>query len=192
MGRILEHIRSSQYPDGIILGPKENCLLTSNNTIIKETRFSPGMAQMGYHGHGNQLHVFTFYNEIKWLTKLNDSDITPSLISYDESLLTIEMSYVGETLTKDNLPEDWKVQCDHILSELRKVNCSHNDIKPDDILVMDGKLRLVDFGWSTIIGDPIPENWPATIGDEFRYSLQQFDDKYSLIESIKYVINNGN
>ena len=71
MGKILDQIKSTTYPQGKVTGPKENCLVVSD-TIIKETRFSPGMAKMGYHGHGNELHKFTFYNEIKWLKKLKD------------------------------------------------------------------------------------------------------------------------
>ena len=192
MGRILDNIRNAQYPAGIILGPKKNCLLTPKRTIIKETRYSAGMAAMGYHGHGNELHMFTFHNEIYWLDRLQHTDICPKLISYDDSLLTIEMSYVGTSLTRNNLPSDWKQQCDRILDQLYDHDCSHNDIKPDDILVSDDKLYLVDFGWASNIGTPIPDNWPSMIGGDFRYSTKQFNDKYSLIESIKYVINNGN
>ena len=117
MGRILDQIKSTTYPQGKVIGPKENCLVIFDN-IIKETRFSPGMAEMGYHGHGNELHKFTFYNEIKWLKKLKDLDFTPNLISYDDKLLTIEMNYVGKPLNSINIPKNWKKQCINILDKL--------------------------------------------------------------------------
>lgn len=190
MGKILNAIRDLHHPTGKIIGPKENCLITKNNTVIKETRYSPGMAQMGYHGHGNELHKFTFYNELNWLTKLSDSDIVPSVISYDENLLTIEMTYVGEQISKTNIPINWEMQCDNIITILHEHKCSHNDIKPDDILVHDKKLYLVDFGWATELGSSIPSNWPKSIGGEFKYNINKFDDRYSLTTSINYILNN--
>jgi len=190
MGKILNTIRDLHHPNSQIIGPKSNCLVTKNNTVIKETRYSAGMAQMGYHGHGNELHKFTFYNELNWLTKLSESDIAPSVISYDENLLTIEMTYVGEQISKTNIPIDWEMQCDNIITILHKHKCSHNDIKPDDILVHNNKLYLVDFGWATELGSVIPSNWPKSIGGEFKYSINKFDDKYSLTTSINHILKN--
>ncbi len=187
MGRILDQIKSTTYPQGKVIGPKENCLVISDN-IIKETRFSPGMAKMGYHGHGNELHKFTFYNEIKWLKKLKDLDFTPNLISYDDKLLTIEMNYVGKPLSSINIPKNWKKQCINILDKLVENNCSHNDIKPDDILVLNDKIYLVDYGWATEIKETIPSNWPDTIGGDFKFDIKNFNDNYSLFMSINHIL----
>ena len=49
---------------------------------------------------------------------------------------------------KCNLPSDWEAQRDNIISVLEKNNCRHNDIKPDEIIVYDGKIKLVDFAWA--------------------------------------------
>ena len=189
MGKILDQIQSTYYPDSIITGPKQNCLITPNNTIIKETRFSPGMAQMGYHGHGNELHKFTFYNEIKWLTILESTPFTPQVKSYNEDLLTIEMSYAGVPLNKNNVPANWYNQCVNILDTLRQNNCSHNDIKPEDILVLDNKLCLVDFGWATNLDESIPDNWPTTIGGNYKFTPTKFNDSYSLLKSLNSILN---
>ena len=189
MGKILDKIKSTTYPQGKVVGPKENCLVISDN-IIKETRFSPGMAKMGYHGHGNELHKFTFYNEIKWLKKLNNVDFIPNLISYDEQLLTIKMNYVGEPLSNVNIPKNWKEQCINIINKLVENNCSHNDIKPEDILVLNDKIHLVDYGWATEINESIPPNWPDTIGGDFKFDIKNFNDHYSLFMSINYILYN--
>jgi serine/threonine protein kinase len=148
------------------------------------------MADLGFHGHGNKLHKFTFFNEIQWLDLLKDTKFTPILVSYDESLLTIEMTYVGRSITSTTIPLDWELQCKHIISTLKSYNCSHNDIKPEDILVYENKLYLVDFGWATRIDLDIPSFFPKTIGGDFKSKSVKFDDEYSLISSIKYVLEN--
>ena len=188
MGKILDNIRDKYYPESKIVGTKDNCLVTNNNTVIKETRYGSGMAKKGFHGHGNQLHVFTFHNELHWLNLLKESGFTPKLVSYDKSLLTIEMTYVGQTITKENIPSNWKDQCEHIIATLKSYNCSHNDIKPEDILVDNETLYLVDFGWATTINADIPTFWPESIGGDFKYQPSKFNDEYSLISSINYVL----
>ena len=100
------------------------------------------------------------------------------------------MNYVGEPLNINNCPIDVKKQCINILDKLVENNCSHNDIKPEDILVLNGKLHLVDYGWATEIGEPIPSNWPDTIGGDFKFDIKNFNDNYSLLMSINHVLYN--
>jgi serine/threonine protein kinase len=159
------------------------------DVVIKETRWTPGMADMGYHGFGNDLHKFTFYNEIEWLNNLSDFDRTPNLIEYDEKKLTITMNYCGENISSDNLPDDWLNQGMYILENLREYKCNHNDIKPYDILVNNGKLMLVDFGWATSFNQKIPDNWPIVLGSFFKYDIKNFNDSYSFFKSILGVIS---
>lgn len=45
----------------------DNYLLNDNIPVTKFTRHTPGMAKAGFEGFGNELQVFTFDNEIKWL-----------------------------------------------------------------------------------------------------------------------------
>ena len=82
-------------------------------------------------------------NEISWLTKLNKLPWAPKIVSYDDS--DIIMTYIGEGVTKSNLPKDWRLQVDSILRDMDAIGCSHNDIKINELLVQDGKLHLIDF-----------------------------------------------
>jgi tRNA A-37 threonylcarbamoyl transferase component Bud32 len=141
--------------------------------------------------------VIKFYNEksklygniereIFWLNKLFDFDRTPNIIEHGDDF--IKMEYVGERLNKTNLPYDWEEQVKYILNSLNKYECSHNDIKPEDILVNNGLLYIIDFGWSTPIGSEIPSNWPD-LGDDFKISKHNFNDEHSFNKTINMILN---
>ena len=125
-------------------------------------------------------------NEVKWLTQLNDFNHTPKLISYNNNKLVL--SYAGEPLNQNNIPEDWQNQIEIILTKLNDINCSHNDIKPTDILILNGKIMLIDFQWATDINDSIPINWPNCIGGIYK-SKKKYDDSYSIYKSIEFIAN---
>jgi len=86
-------------------------------------------------------------NEVFWLDKLNYLDFVPNLVSVDGE--SIVMTYVGRQVTPKSLPNDWREQVYSILNELAGVPCFHNDIKVEEILVMEGKIHLVDFHHAT-------------------------------------------
>ena len=96
------------------------------------------------------------------------------------------LSYAGESLDSDNLPENWKIQIKTILDKLKDINCSHNDIKPTDLLFLNGNIMLIDFQWATKINQPIPHNWPSCIGGIYR-NTEKFDDKHSIYKSIESI-----
>ena len=106
-------------------------------------------------------------NEIKWLELLSDSGITPKFISINDN--TICMSYMGENITKENLPSNWKEQIKNISDILNNYNCFHNDIKISDILIKGGKLKLIDFQWATTKGQKIPNMWPKYLSNKSTY-----------------------
>lgn len=122
--------------------------------------------------------------EIYWLSKFHHWDHTPIGIDYSEKIILME--YVGEPISPINFPREYKNQCEEILTGLKKYNCSHNDIRPDNVLVKDGKIYLIDFQWATEIGKPIPKHWPEKIGSKFRKGIHNFDDRYSLYKTIEY------
>jgi len=81
---------------------------------------------------------------------------------------SITTSYVGETVNKENLPLDYAAQFRQILANMASVGVKHNDLiavaqmgnaepkKPKiEIMVLDGRLSLVDFTWASI-NDKIP------------------------------------
>jgi tRNA A-37 threonylcarbamoyl transferase component Bud32 len=77
-----------------------------------------------------------------------------------------------------------------ILLKLSEIKCSHNDIKPTDILVLNKKLMLIDFQWATEKGSSMPAGWPNYIGRTFKKSDKTYDDQFSFRKSIQWIIGN--
>ncbi len=98
------------------------------------------------------------------------------------------MSYCGENLTKDNMPSDAIDQLADILLALQTQGVSHNDIKPTELCVLDGKIRLLDLEWASSPGNPPPAgaNGPKDIGGKFR-SPAGYYDAYSLLKSLNAI-----
>ncbi len=129
-----------------------------------------------------------FENEVFWLEKMASFDRVPNLVSSDKRKKKIVMNYVGSMITNGNIPKNWKDQAEEIILGLKKHKCSHNDIKPSEIMVIDNKLRLIDFGWSTRIGEPIPKKWPRGLGSKYRLADHKFCDRHALYASIRFVL----
>ncbi|WP_421758974.1 hypothetical protein [Devosia sp.] len=121
--------------------------------------------------------------EIFWLNRLATSGIVPRLISTTD--MTLCLTYVGEPVRRYNLPSDWREQAEIILSSLAAAACRHNDIKCDNLTVLDGCLYLLDFGWATAAGDPIPPEWPEGIGRQHRLGIHQFDDRHAIFAALE-------
>jgi tRNA A-37 threonylcarbamoyl transferase component Bud32 len=83
--------------------------------------------------------------EVYWLTTLKDTGFVPKLIKVVGNSLYLE--YIGPTLSKSNIPKDAEKQLLDIILALEKHNCLYNDWKPENVLVRDSKLYLIDFGW---------------------------------------------
>lgn len=96
--------------------------------------------------------------EIRWLKILCDCDFVPDYLASDDE--NIWMVYVGEPITKENCPKNWKEQFEDIVDTLDKYQCVHNDLKDKDVLVYNSRIYLVDFQWATETGEEIPKDWP--------------------------------
>ena len=107
----------------------------------------------------------------------------PRIIDCDEHSLTFE--YAGQPLTRKNMPKNYRLQIEDIIAGLKRFDCSHNDIWAENLLVNKGIIKLIDFKWATQIGEPIPKNWPADIGDSSNFGQHNFIDEYSIWLSIK-------
>lgn len=95
-------------------------------------------------------HKYSIYErEVFWLLYLNYKKYSwcPKIIYHDDRKKIIYMTYVGNRITKENTPENWCQQLTDILRDLENEELTHNDIKPEDILVLNGKLFLIDYGW---------------------------------------------
>jgi hypothetical protein len=120
--------------------------------------------------------------EAHWLTVLAAADIAPPLLASAGSAL--RLGYVGEPVRRYNLPDDWPAQAERILQALATADCAHNDIKCDNLTVRDGRLYLIDFGWSTRSADPIPSDWPQGIGRQHRLGIHRFDDRAAIYAAL--------
>ena len=123
-------------------------------------------------------------NEVYWLQKLDDFEHVPDVISYNKNKLTL--SYAGKPLISKNLPQNWEMQIKKILDKLKEINCSHNDIKPTDLLLLNKKIMIIDFQWASKINEETPSGWPKSIGGKYKHP-NKFDDSYSIYKSIKSI-----
>jgi len=157
----------------------------SKTAII--TRDGENIIKQIVKGYSDKFDIFK--NEVKWLEKMEDFDNVPTIIEYDSATKTIVTKYLGDLISRDTVPVDWKNQIREIVDKLIEYGCSHNDIKPREIVVKDGIISLVDFGWATPLGEKIPSFFPRSLGSsQFRYSVLKFDDFYSFKKSIKHII----
>lgn len=128
--------------------------------------------------------------EAAWLARVyDDAAVSDPDIVADPPSRTITMPDWGERVTSTTLPANWRSQADGILSLLSLNGCQHNDIRPENLLVLDDTLRLIDFQWATPLGTPPPLGWPPSLGGAWRAGgpAWQFDDRVSLFRSLEAV-----
>lgn len=98
------------------------------------------------------LKYSVFEREVYWLTYLNKKGYPwcPRLVDHNPHTKTMIMEYAGETITRDNKPHDWEEQLQTILHDLRQERIQHNDIKRQELLVHNGRVMLIDYGWASL------------------------------------------
>lgn len=92
----------------------------------------------------NRIH---YENEYKYLNLLDKYDISPKVLESNKNSLLL--NNCGEQLTFENCPSNWKQQITNIYHILKKENIFHNDIKLENFTVLNNKIYLIDFGWSS-------------------------------------------
>ena len=122
--------------------------------------------------------------EIDWLTRLRDSGIIAELVSADAEHITTK--YSGEPVSEFTLPDDWREQAEHILGVLAANGCAHNDISVPNVVVADGRLRLIDFAWALPLGSAVPADWPVELG-RHRHGIHRFDDRFALYSALELI-----
>jgi len=128
---------------------KEKFILQQNNsaTIIKKGNII--YKYINYVPDSN-LNKELIEREIYWLKKLEPFDIAPKIINtYDN---TIVMSYCGINVTKEDLKDPGICrQLLRIFAILMENKCYYNDFDIKNTVILDGKIRLIDFSWCPMI-----------------------------------------
>ena len=139
--------------------------------------------------HWDKENINVYENEKKWLNILKDTNIIAKPIYFDDKTRTITTEYAGERINKHNLPENWEEQRDNIINVLEKYNCRHNDIKPEEVIIYNGKIKLIDFGWANDLNTVNPKNFPPGLGAKFKCNKKnkEFVDKCSFNKSIYFI-----
>ncbi len=128
--------------------------------------------------------------EVYWLRKLHyESDRFPEVV-FDKGGV-IQTRYIGDRIRVGSVPLDWSQQMSEILEVMFFIGVRHNDIKPHDILVQDGRLSLIDFGWALPYRESVPESWPKGLGGIFRSPDESPNDKFSFVQSVTYILRHG-
>lgn len=124
------------------------CEIIANKRVIKKCYNDP-------------ISVGFFDNEVNWYKKFNDTPTvppqTPKMIDYSPDTLVLE--YVGIPITKDKIPVNFKNQLRQIASFLESHNCYHCDITPDNLLIFETNIFIIDFGWAVEINENPYRKW---------------------------------
>lgn len=99
-------------------------------------------------------------HEAKALSRLDNCRHFPKLISVKDR--TITMADVGIEVTEQNLPKNWVPQIKDIHRSMKAARVQHNDVKLRNLLVKDGELSIIDFGFASFDGKGLlgtPPDW---------------------------------
>lgn len=122
-------------------------------------------------------------NEVEML-KLAKGSHFPALISSTDDSLDIDDC--GEPLVDSNIPVNWEFQLREIIQDLQSSGICHRDIRIENLLVKDGLIKLIDFGWACKLGDEAKDNPPDLLGFPNK-APWGFSDSFSMGKVIKQI-----
>lgn len=137
---VYNNIHESRLSDGTVeLWISSQIFLSENRTVVLKKI----IGYLKYDVHKRELYILKLLNKcVNWVPILYPND--------DKSETIITMEFCGANLSNENMPVDFLDQLSRILQDLRLLNIQHNDIKPAELLVKNGKLFLCDYGWASI------------------------------------------
>ena len=101
--------------------------------------------------HQNMSGYVFWKNEINALKRVLGNDHFPQLIAAEPNSLIIYMTYCGNTM--ENIaksPPNWREQVGLIKKTLLGKQLNPNDILPRNVCLLNGKIKLIDFGLSNV------------------------------------------
>ena len=98
-----------------------------------------------------------YRNERHWLELLASSGLTPEILDCSNEQRSITMRYAGVPISSEIAPDDWRQQMSAALVILAETGCHHGDLLPQNVLVHQGRLAIIDFALASASGDPSPK-----------------------------------
>lgn len=130
--------------------------------------------------------AFTDYNlidnEERILDRL-DNPHFPKILASTNGTLRIEDC--GEPMNCGNLPPDWRAQLIAICDHLQDAKVVHRDVRPENLMIKDNIIKLIDFGWARMASEP-DGKFPDLLGYPYKCP-SGFNDRYSMKRVIKYL-----
>lgn len=126
-----------------------------------------------------------YEREIYWLDFFEKLgvDWAPRLLARDDVAQQFTMTYVGQQINNNNAPSDWIKQLQAIMDQLKFLHIKHNDVKETEVMIMDNKVYLIDFGWMSVL-----EDWSCGQGFDKRIKpCHEFFDE-TCLDRIKKVV----
>ena len=120
--------------------------------------------------------------EAKCLKQLAASSYFPRLL--DEGTNWIKMEWAGDRVKNANQLD----QLEDIVKILEENDIVHRDICPENLLYMEGRLSLIDFGWAVVRGQEPPLVPPKGLGRGF-YEYGDWDDLQAAKKVRQFFLN---
>jgi uncharacterized protein (DUF2344 family) len=92
-------------------------------------------------------HENIFYNEVFWLLVLQNTGYFPKIIRVDPERLTFWMTFCGKPLSQEEFKKYNNQIRDIEVDLYQNYNCFHNDIIPNNVCILNGKIYVIDCGW---------------------------------------------
>jgi len=87
-----------------------------------------------------------YEKELKALNILDKYQNFPKIIKSIKQDYSIYMTYCGDRISCNNIPDDWEQQVQYITKSINETNIVHGDINPGNICVFENIIYLIDFG----------------------------------------------
>ncbi len=119
--------------------------------------------------------------EAAFLDRMKWSGRVPNVLKVEKNFLTISRIHGRPLPASDMNVSQVLSHFEQIADALEHQGVSHNDIRPSNLIESNGRIHLIDFGWATEIGEPVPASVnPLFGGGTDRDALAKIADAYEM------------